>query len=107
MCIRDRAIYVLVGPDRRVFPRTVVFRSGPIAGATIYRRRLAQRESPRVALQRRGEGADAVFHSVARRDCFHVLPSRKAAGLLQSTCVPARAGEWLCATVNAVADAIR
>jgi Na+(H+)/acetate symporter ActP len=88
-----QAIYILVGPDRRLFPRAVVFRSGPIAGATISRRRLAQRESPRVALQRRGEGADAVFHSAARRDCFHVLPIRKAAGLLQSTCVPARDGE--------------
>ena len=89
------------------FLALVVFRSGPIAGATISRGRLAQRESARVALQRRGEGADAVLHSAARRDCFHVLPIRKAAGLLQSTCVPARDGERLCATANAVADAIR
>src|SRR5205823_5647916 len=78
-----------------------------IAGATIYRGRLAKRESSRVALQRCGKSADAVLHSAARRDCFHVLPIRKAAGLLQSTCVPARDGERLCATVNAVADAIR
>src|SRR4029077_13693536 len=102
-----QAIYVLVGLDRRLFSRLVVFWGRPIAGATISRGRLAQREPARVALQRRGEGADAVLHSAARRDCFHVLPIRKAAGVLQSTCVPARDGERLLTTVNAVADAIR
>ncbi len=102
-----QALYILVWPDRRFFPRPILFRSGPIAGATISRGRLAQRESARIALQRGGEGADAIFHSAARRDCFHVLPIRKAARLFQSTCVRACVGERLCATVNGVADAIR
>src|SRR5262249_25270766 len=76
-----QALHILVGPDWRFFSRAVVFRSGPIAGTTISRRRLAERESARIALQRRSEGADAVFHSTARRNCFHVLPIRKASSL--------------------------
>src|SRR5207249_11777187 len=99
-----QAIYILVGPDWRFFSRAFVFRSGSIAGATISRGGLAQRESSRIALQRRGEGAHAVFHSAARRDCVHVLSTRQATGLLYSAGVRASARQWLRRTVNGAAD---
>src|SRR5205814_1613867 len=51
-----QAIYVLVGPDRRFFSRIIVFRRGPIAGTTVSRWKLAQRESYRGALQCLCEG---------------------------------------------------
>src|SRR5205823_7332930 len=98
---------VLVGLNWRLFSRAFLFRGGSIAGATISRRRLAQRESSRIALQRRGESADAIFHSAAWCDCFHVLSIRKTARLFQSAGVPTCNREWLCATVSGVANAIR
>jgi Predicted symporter len=53
------------------------------------------------------EGADAVFHSAARRDCFHVLPIRKSRRLISINLRTSERWKWLCATVNAVANAIR
>src|SRR5262249_56067484 len=97
-----QALHILVGPDRWLFSRTFVLRSGPIAGTTVSRRRLAQREPSWIALQCRSQSADAILHSAARGDCFHVLPIRKAARLFQSTCVRARAGERLCTAISCV-----
>src|SRR5262249_37351640 len=102
-----QALHILVGPDRWLFSRTFVLRSGPIAGTTVSRRRLAQREPSWIALQCRSQSADAILHSAARGDCFHVLPIRKAARLFQSTCVRARTGERLCTAISCVTDAVR
>src|SRR4029453_2568021 len=100
------ALHILVRGDWRLFSRTFLFRSGPVAGATIPRRRLAQREPSWVALQRCGEGAHAIFHSVPRRDCLHVLPIRKATGLFQSAGLSTCSGERSRARVGSVTDAI-
>src|SRR5204863_4812608 len=106
-CRSSQALHILVWPDWRLFSRAFLFRGGSIAGAAISRGRLAQRESSRFAFQCRCESANAIFHSAARCDRFHVLSIRKTTRLFQSAGVPTCDGERLCATASGVENAIR
>ena len=73
---------------------------------TISCRWLAQRKPPGLALQRNGQSADAIFHSAAGRDCFHVLSIRKTTGLFQSTGLPTCGGKRLRAAASRATDTI-
>src|SRR5206468_12088565 len=102
-----QTLHFLVGPDWRLLSRAFLFRGGSIASATLSRGRFAEGESFGIALQRYGEGADAIFHSAAGCACVYVLSIREAAGLFQSAGVRTCGGARLCATVSGVAKTIR
>ena len=76
-------LHLLVGADRRVLPAALVLRHRPVAGAALPHRPVGDAEPARAALQRHGQGPDAVRDPAAGSHGVRVLPVRGAADLLQ------------------------
>ena len=64
----EQPLQPLERPDRRIVPGARLFRLRSVAGAALSDRQIRGAEQAQPAVQRHGEGADAVLHPVRRRD---------------------------------------